>query len=164
MTTRYDSTKNEILSDDADLLREFAAARGVRVHDDRVRRDRALQAHVRLRCGVPHGHRRARREYRARRGEAGNLARRAGGPQSEDFSSSCGSCSGSATRISFARRRRSMPMLCRTLIRRTLARISAGSAIFKREIRGPLLHLRQSVRERHAGAGGLSELRAAGRA
>ena len=38
----------EVLPDHADLLCEFAAARGVCVHDDRVRRDRALQADVRV--------------------------------------------------------------------------------------------------------------------
>src|SRR5271155_4467474 len=63
--------ETEILSDDADLLREFAAARWLRVHHDRVRRHRALQAHVRLRRRVPYRHGRARRQYRARRGEPG---------------------------------------------------------------------------------------------
>ena len=49
--------KPKILPDHADLLCEFAAARGLRVHDDRVRRDRALQADVRLRRGLSHRHR-----------------------------------------------------------------------------------------------------------
>ena len=81
---RYDR-QEEILSHDADLLRELAAARGFGVHDDRVRRDRALQADVRVRRGVSHGHRRARGEYRTRGGEGREFARRAGGSQSEDF-------------------------------------------------------------------------------
>ena len=44
----------------------------------------------------------------------GNHARGAGGPQSEDFSASCGSCSASAIRILSALRRRSMPLPCKT--------------------------------------------------
>src|SRR6202040_4339256 len=77
------SGKEEVLSHDADLLREFAASRRFGLHHDRVRRDRAIQADVWLRRCISHGYRRAWREYRAGRGKSRHLACRARRPQPE---------------------------------------------------------------------------------